>query len=273
MELENRLNLYHVFQNLYDHHPDLLNELLHLESYPLNSGRTVPRTPYLMGLIDTEDVYLLTNVLNTTTQKLEQPQWVWTLGRAETNAICVPDDHLSRHHAAIQYIATQGFFLHDLESTNGTYLNHERVQVPLRLKEGDLIRIGTTVFSFFLCDQAITAAPIQPELAGALTKTLPLSYSPPLVERDKMRSHPSDEHSRSQSKSTDFFLHQLAESLNHVAQPVQGLSASETLNPQQRSKILDRFFESQTVGRVHDHGVPAADLDGDSLGDGGDRNP
>jgi pSer/pThr/pTyr-binding forkhead associated (FHA) protein len=252
MELENRLNLYHVFQNLYDHHPDLLNELLHLESYAPNAGRFAPRTPYLMGLIDAEDVYLLTNVLKTTTQKLEQPQWVWTLGRAETNAICLPDDHLSRQHAAIQYIAAQGFFLHDLESKNGTYLNHERIQVPLRLQEGDLIRIGATVFSFFLCDQTMMLPPIQPELAGTLMETSPLSYSPPAVAQDELRSPPSPTDSPVPLKSTDMFLHHLAESLNTVVQPGKDGLSAQTLDSDQRAKILDRFFKSQSLGQGHD---------------------
>lgn len=245
MELENRLNLYHVFQTLYNHHPDLLNELLQLESYPLSQReRQGPRTPYLMGLIDRDNVYVITNVLETMTAKLDQPQWVWTIGRAQHNAICVPDDHLSRQHAAIQYIASQGFFLHDLDSTNGTYLNHEPLQGPLRLKDGDLVRIGATVFSFFICDQAIAVPPIQPELADSLMETSPLAYAPPRIDPDNWPALP--ESGESHAKATDFFLNQLAESLTQVMHSTEPQAPPGTPDHHQRSQILDRFFASQT---------------------------
>jgi pSer/pThr/pTyr-binding forkhead associated (FHA) protein len=71
------------------------------------------------------------------------------IGRNATNAISIKDDPLvSRKHALIEHV-NGGYFLSDLGSTNGTYLNNQPVlknqKVPL--KPGDIIRIGKTEFN------------------------------------------------------------------------------------------------------------------------------
>jgi class 3 adenylate cyclase len=68
---------------------------------------------------------------------------ILTLGRAETNDIIVTDISASRQHAEIHYdVATNTVFLVDLNSTNGTYVNHQRVYGSYTLSPEDLIRIG-----------------------------------------------------------------------------------------------------------------------------------
>jgi hypothetical protein len=68
------------------------------------------------------------------------------IGRAKQNDIVVPDLNVSRKHALI--IKTdRGYLLKDLESTNGTYLNGERITEKF-LKHNDFIKIGNATFTF-----------------------------------------------------------------------------------------------------------------------------
>ncbi len=56
----------------------------------------------------------------------------------------ISDDHASGHHALLQ--SAHGlWYVEDLDSTNGTYLNGRRIYASQRLKKGDKVRIGHTV--------------------------------------------------------------------------------------------------------------------------------
>jgi serine phosphatase RsbU (regulator of sigma subunit)/pSer/pThr/pTyr-binding forkhead associated (FHA) protein len=53
----------------------------------------------------------------------------------------------SRHHAQIVCVGDD-YFLEDLHSRNGTFLNDEQIRSRTKLSEGDLIRVTESVFSF-----------------------------------------------------------------------------------------------------------------------------
>jgi len=71
-----------------------------------------------------------------------------TIGRDKICAISIKDSRMSRQHAAIYYFAPD-FFLKDLASTNGTFLDDKPIK-QAQLKNGDKIRIGQTVFEFIV---------------------------------------------------------------------------------------------------------------------------
>jgi pSer/pThr/pTyr-binding forkhead associated (FHA) protein len=73
-----------------------------------------------------------------------------TLGRARDCSLqLLHDPELSRVHCAVRRTAESTFAIVDMGSTNGTFLNDEKVGAEARpLKEGDRIRIGTTVLVF-----------------------------------------------------------------------------------------------------------------------------
>ncbi len=71
------------------------------------------------------------------------------LGRSSKNTIRVPEGKASRKHARI---IRQGedFVCEDLGSSNGTFVNDKRLSGPVVLKNGDIVRIGKTKFTFVL---------------------------------------------------------------------------------------------------------------------------
>jgi pSer/pThr/pTyr-binding forkhead associated (FHA) protein len=66
----------------------------------------------------------------------------FTAGRQGT--LIVNDEHASGHHAVFQF-AHGLWYVEDLGSTNGTWLNNRRIYNAQRLKKGDKVRIGRTV--------------------------------------------------------------------------------------------------------------------------------
>jgi predicted component of type VI protein secretion system len=70
-----------------------------------------------------------------------------TIGRSRDNDIVLDDGMTSRHHALIQKIRDD-FYVKDMGSSNGTFVNEERVPKGkyLKINRGDKIQIGRTYF-------------------------------------------------------------------------------------------------------------------------------
>jgi predicted component of type VI protein secretion system len=75
-----------------------------------------------------------------------------TIGRAETNPVVVSTDpELSRLHAVLEPVGS-GWCIRDLASSNGTFVNGERVWTDRPLRHGDEIRLGRTRLVFHADD-------------------------------------------------------------------------------------------------------------------------
>jgi pSer/pThr/pTyr-binding forkhead associated (FHA) protein len=66
------------------------------------------------------------------------------IGRADDSTLVLDDDYASTRHARISLQGEQ-WYVEDLGSTNGTYLDRARVASPTRVPPGVPIRIGKTV--------------------------------------------------------------------------------------------------------------------------------
>lgn len=66
------------------------------------------------------------------------------LGRADNCTLVIEDDYASNQHARLSPHGPD-WFLEDLGSTNGTYLDRSRVTTPVKVAPGTPIRIGKTV--------------------------------------------------------------------------------------------------------------------------------
>ncbi len=67
-----------------------------------------------------------------------------TLGRDETCEFVVNDPTISGRHARLTF-RNMHWWVEDLGSTNGTYLNEEKIETPTILISGDEMRIGKNV--------------------------------------------------------------------------------------------------------------------------------
>jgi pSer/pThr/pTyr-binding forkhead associated (FHA) protein len=65
------------------------------------------------------------------------------IGRAEACQLQLGDTYVSSFHARI-YQKDGSWFVEDLGSTNGTYLNQRRLTAPAALQAGDRVRVGKT---------------------------------------------------------------------------------------------------------------------------------
>nr|MDZ8062075.1 FHA domain-containing protein [Nostoc sp. EkiNYC01] len=231
-EIERRLSLYQVFLKLYEHHSGLLDEILQLENLYQPSLKRL-KTSYVHGVVDTAGVYLMTNLCDNQTQSLRQPQRIWTIGRNRSSGICIADSYMSRRHAAIQHIDDRGFYLIDFNSTNGSFVNDQRALQPIKLKDGDRIRLGSLTFNFFVEQKCR----ILPTVAIELLMQLMNRKSDTKAE---ISTYPGDRQKSLIDQPNDNL-----EILRNSALVEKFDNWSDNFSSEQKSEILDRFFSRQ----------------------------
>ncbi len=87
--------------------------------------------------------------LNSPNGRIQLTTNTLTIGRLPDNQFVIQDPQASSHHAEIRPDA-QGYVLTDLGSTNGTFVNEQRLspRVPRLLTSGEVIRIGSTTLTY-----------------------------------------------------------------------------------------------------------------------------
>jgi len=70
------------------------------------------------------------------------------IGRHPTNTLQLSSSEVSRRHAIIQAQGEAEFWIVDLGSANGTYVNGRRLSQAVRLRNGDIIRIADVELEF-----------------------------------------------------------------------------------------------------------------------------
>ncbi len=95
----------------------------------------------------------------------------WTIGRNKDNTLAIGDRWISRHHAMLQQMDRGEFYLIDLGSRNGSFVNGRRVSIPAILKNGDRLQFGQTELEFH-CPQVKNLQPTPDADSQEFTATL-----------------------------------------------------------------------------------------------------
>ncbi len=96
-------------------------------------------------------------------------EWVFehgviTIGSLDDNNLVIKDDTVSRYHAQIIQ-EDDAYIIHDLESTNGTWVNQVRIKEAY-LTEGCALRFGSAEFIFQPLDEEVAVVPSNEEKFG-----------------------------------------------------------------------------------------------------------
>src|SRR3954470_20613807 len=88
-----------------------------------------------------------------------------TIGREGCDVV-LPDPEVSRRHAALR-VTGDGVAVEDFGSTNGTFVNEQRVQGVRALHDGDVVRFGNTEWELRGAAAAAPAGIASPQVTAA----------------------------------------------------------------------------------------------------------
>jgi pilus assembly protein CpaF len=104
------------------------------------------------------------------------------IGRDSGVDVVINAAEVSRRHTRL-YLEAGGYIVEDLGSTNGTFVNGQRLTTPLPLRSGDIIMLGeaaTLVYEASQFDPNATMISSASE-RGSLVEPRPASVAPPRV--------------------------------------------------------------------------------------------
>jgi pSer/pThr/pTyr-binding forkhead associated (FHA) protein len=96
--------------------------------------------------------HLETNLPHTDRTNSTPAGLAWLIGRSRNCAIVIPDPSVSRCHAVVGYDYHQGLYVMDMGSSNGTFLNQQRLTSLKRypLTDGQILRFSQLTVQVFL---------------------------------------------------------------------------------------------------------------------------
>ncbi|MDX2242465.1 MAG: FHA domain-containing protein [Leptolyngbyaceae cyanobacterium bins.302] len=107
---------------------------------------------YIQAVAAGHNAFLTTNLPDACSTHVSEMATHWLVGRSSTCAIAVLDRSVSRCHAVLKHVPNQGFYIKDLGSSNGTFVNRSRLS-PLEqrlLQDGDLLEFCKFRVEFFI---------------------------------------------------------------------------------------------------------------------------
>lgn len=118
--------------------------MLHLDGSQLhaNATRIIPES-VLAALPGSPSLVIVTQDKQPGIVSLD-PDQQYSIGRDKKNTIMLDDRATSRRHAEI-FSAPDGFYIRDLESSYGVFINNHKIQNAYHLEHGDRIVIGNTL--------------------------------------------------------------------------------------------------------------------------------
>ena len=108
-----------------------------------------------------------------------------TIGRDASNGVAINDAEVSRKHSRLSFQGGK-FVLEDLGSTNGTFVNGQRLAGPFVLKPGDVVSLGEQIVLMY---DAVNVDP------GATMVVTPRKSArvapPPVVQQQQAQPQPA----------------------------------------------------------------------------------
>ncbi|HAV78546.1 MAG TPA: hypothetical protein DCX53_14455 [Anaerolineae bacterium] len=101
------------------------------------------------------------------------------IGRDSTNEVSINDAEISRRHARLTFQGGK-YVLEDLGSTNGTFVNGQRLAGPRVLKAGEVVSFGEQIVLVFeVTTNDPGATMVSPRAAAVPSASRPASTPPP----------------------------------------------------------------------------------------------
>jgi pSer/pThr/pTyr-binding forkhead associated (FHA) protein len=109
----------------------------------------------------------------------------FAVGKADTNDVCIDDDPtVSSLHAVVERFGP-GWTIRDLGSTNGTFVNGDKVTAERVLRPGDEIRVGSTRIVFrSSADRPVTQVAEPPPKVAPDQRPVLVALCRPVLEGD-----------------------------------------------------------------------------------------
>jgi diguanylate cyclase (GGDEF)-like protein/PAS domain S-box-containing protein len=114
--------------------------------YLLNQAVLVPKSSINSPSVNFPTLVVHTAPKHTHIDLMEGKSW--SMGRSLDSTVVMSDRWVSRNHAEIQRLDNGSYYLVDLGSGNGSFVNGQRVTMPVLLRDGDLLMIGRTEVEF-----------------------------------------------------------------------------------------------------------------------------
>lgn len=157
------------------------------------------------------------------------------VGRSSEVDLMVPDRMLSRRHARF-YLDGPDWFVEDLGSHNGTFLNGARVQSPSRLKDGDVLALGGSTLTVSAVSASAPPSPVEATHTGSASGATIFRPATEVLRRG------AEDHGSGRETDKEALRASL-ERLKVLNQVHQALARSISLN-ELMDLILDRAFGS-----------------------------
>lgn len=107
---------------------------------------------YIQAVATGHTAFLTTNLPDGKSTSVSEMSSHWLVGRSNNCTIAILSRSVSRCHSVIKYVPNNGFYIKDLGSSNGTFVNGSRL-APLEqrlLSDGDLLEFSKFRVEFFI---------------------------------------------------------------------------------------------------------------------------
>lgn len=107
---------------------------------------------YIQAATTGRTAFLTTNLSDIEEARVTEIASTWLIGRSRNCAIAVLNPAISRCHAVIGHSPLEGFYVMDVGSSNGTFVNRRRLPTLERhaLRDGDVLSLSHVHVEFFV---------------------------------------------------------------------------------------------------------------------------